>query len=134
MLKSSSICRIRPDRLARRWSTRQPDFDPRIECSLVAATDGWYEATAEERDVATDELGRILRDAGNDGARLLASFDDDLFLTGQPAPLPYTIFVLYDVDDLSVVVRLVHRVRTSQLGRFLRLEARVGRHLFVLDH
>ncbi|HET9286251.1 MAG TPA: hypothetical protein VFO26_01720 [Gaiella sp.] len=113
----------------------EPDFDPPYRVLvLVAATDGWYEATAEERDVATDELGRILREAGKDGARLIASFDDDLFLTGQPAPLPYTIFVLYDVDDLSVVVRLVHRVRTSQLGRFLRLEARVGRHLFVLDH
>jgi hypothetical protein len=113
----------------------EPDFDPPYRVLvLVAATDGWYEATAEKRDEATDELGRILRDAGKDGARLLASFDDDLFLTGQPAPLPYTIFVLYDVDDLSVVVRLVHRVRTSQLGRFLRLEARVGRHLFVLDH
>jgi hypothetical protein len=112
-----------------------PDFDPPYRVLvLIAATDGWYEATPEERHVVTDELGRALRDAGDDGARLLASFDDDLFLTGQPAPLPYTIFVLYDVDDLAVVVRLVHRVRTSQLGRFLRLEARVGRHLFVLDH
>ena len=57
---------------------------------------------------------------------MLASFDDDLFLTGQPAPLPYTIFVLYDVDDLAVVVRLVHRLRMSEVARYLRLEARVG--------
>jgi hypothetical protein len=113
----------------------QPDFEaPYRVLILVASTDGWYEATPAERDVATDELGRLLREAEADGARLLASFDDDLFLTGQPAPLPYTIFLLYDVDDLGAVVQLVHRLRTSSLSRYLRLEARVGRPLFVLDH
>lgn len=112
----------------------EPDFDPPYRVLvLVAATDGWYGAGREEREAATDELGAILREAEDGGARMLASFDDDLFLTGQPAPLPYTIFVLYDVDDLAVVVRLVHRLRTSEVARYLRLEARVGRPLFVLD-
>ena len=111
-----------------------PDFEPPYRVLvLIASTDGWYLATPAERDIATDELGTVLRETESAGARLLASFDDDLFLTGQPAPLPYTIFVLYDVDDLGVVVELVHRLRTSTLSRFLRLEARVGRPLFVLD-
>jgi hypothetical protein len=112
----------------------EPDFEPPFRVLvLIAATDGWFAATTEERNEATDQLAAVLESAREDGARLLASFDDDLFLTGQPAPLPYTIFALYDVDDLSVVVRLVHRLRTSPLARFLRLEARVGRPLFVLD-
>ena len=111
----------------------EPDFDPPYRVLvLVAATDGWYEATPEERDTVTDELGAILREAEDGGARMLASFDDDLFLTGQPAPLPYTIFVLYDVDDLAVGVRLVHRLRLSETPRYLRLEARVGRPRVVL--
>jgi hypothetical protein len=111
----------------------EPDFEPPFRVLvLIAATDGWFAATTEERNEATDQLAAVLESA-REGARLLASFDDDLFLTGQPAPLPYTIFALYDVDDLSVVVRLVHRLRTSPLARFLRLEARVGRPLFVLD-
>ena len=97
----------------------------------MASTDGWYGATTDEREAATDELGAILRDAEDAGARLIASFDDDLFLTGQPAPLPYTIFVLYDVDDHSVVVRRVHRQRTAQVAEYHRREARVGRPLFV---
>ena len=110
-----------------------PDFEPPYRVLvLIASTDGWYGATPAERDIATDELGSVLRATEAAGARLLASFDDDLFLTGQPAPLPYTIFVLYDVDDLSVVVRLVHRLRTSHVAKYLRLEARVGRPLFVL--
>ena len=112
-----------------------PDFEPPYRVLvLIASTDGWYAASPSERDSATDELGRILREVEADGARLVGSFDDDLFLTGQPAPLPYSIFALYDVDDLGIVVGLVHRLRTSPLSRFLRLEARVGRPLFVLDH
>ena len=112
----------------------EPDFDPPYRVLiLIASTDGWYAAGEDERDEATDELARILHDVEADGARLLSSFDDDLFLTGQPAPLPYTIFVLYDVEDLAVIVRLVHRLRLSPLSRLLRLEARVGRRLFVLD-
>ncbi len=110
-----------------------PEFEPPFRVLvLIAATDGWYEATPLERGSAIDELGAMLRQAQADGARLLSSFDDDVFLTGQPAPLPYTIFVTYDVDDLSVVVALVHRLRSSPLSRFLRLEARIGRPLFVL--
>jgi len=111
-----------------------PDFEPPYRVLvMVAATDAWFEGTAGEREAATDELRAVLREAEDAGARLLGSFDDDLFLTGQPASLPYTIFVLYDVDDLAVVVSLVHRLRTSALSRFLRLESRVGRPLFVLD-
>jgi chlorite dismutase len=111
-----------------------PDFDPPYRVLvLIASTDGWYRAGTDERDEATDELARLLQQTEAEGARLLSSFDDDLFLTGQPAPLPYSIFVHYDVDDLGVIVRLVHRMRISPLSRLLRLEARVGRPLFVLD-
>ena len=111
----------------------EPHFrPPHRVLVLIASTDGWYSASSAERASATDGLRARLRDAESEGARLLGSFDDDLFLTGQPSPLQYSIFLLYDVDDLDVVVRLVHRVRTD-LGSFLRLEARVGRALFVLD-
>lgn len=111
-----------------------PGFDPPYRVMLlIAATEGWFVAPRIERESATAELARLLRDTEERGARLLASFDDDLFLSGQPAPLPYTIHVLYDFDDLALVVELVHRLRTSELARFLRLEARIGRALFVLD-
>jgi hypothetical protein len=112
----------------------EPHFRPPYRVLvLIASTDGWYAADPSERERVTDDLRMLLRRAESDGARLLASFDDDLFLTGQPAPLRYSIFLMYDVDDLEVVVRLVHRLR-AELGRYLRLEARVGRPLFVLGH
>ncbi len=93
----------------------EPGFDPPYRVIvLIAATEGWYVADRAEREAATDELARLLSETEERGARLLASFDDDLFLTGQPAPLPYTIHILYDVDDLALVVGLVHRLRTSE--------------------
>jgi hypothetical protein len=99
---------------------------------MLASTAGWYEAAEPEKSESLDVLKEILDQAEGEGARLLASFDDDLFMTGQPTALPYSIYILYEVEDLSVVVRFVHRVRTSVVGRHLRLEARLGRALFLL--
>ncbi len=112
-----------------------PGFEPPYRVLLLAAsTDGWYAASAAEREAALDELGTLFERAHADGARLVGSFDDDLFATGQPLALPYSIYAIYDVDDLGVIVRLTHELRMSDLGRMIRLEARVGRRLFLLSN
>jgi hypothetical protein len=111
-----------------------PTFAPPYRVLLLmSSTNGWYDANEEERDAALDQLRAVYSDAQDAGARLLASMDDDLFVTGHHSPSRYSIYVLYDVDDLGVIVELVHRLRTSPLNRYLRLEARVGRQLFLLD-
>ena len=112
-----------------------PDFDPPYRVLILAAsTGGWYAASSEARAHALDLFASLLQRATTDGARLVGSFDDDLFATGQPLSLPYSIYALYDVDDLAVIVRMVHELRTSELGNMLRLEVRVGRPLFLLDN
>ena len=112
-----------------------PAFEPPYRVLLlVASTGGWYAATGSERAQSLDDLGALFERAHADGARLVGSFDDDLFATGQPTSLPYSIFALYDVDDLGVVVRLAHELRMSDLGRMFRLEARIGRRLFLLTN
>ena len=112
-----------------------PQLEPPYRVLLLAAsTDGWYAASAEQREEALDGLGALFERAHADGARLLASFDDDLFATGQPHSLPYSIYAIYDVDDLGVIVRMAHALRMSDLGRMFRLEARVGRRLFLLSN
>jgi hypothetical protein len=112
-----------------------PSFEPphRI-LLLVAATPGWYEASDDERSGALEEMSALFARIVERGARLVGSMDDDLFVTGQPASLPYSIYVLYDVDDLEPVVQLVHELRASELRRLLRVEARIGRPLFLLDN
>lgn len=110
-----------------------PDFEPPYRVLLlVASTTGWYGATASERERSLDGLGALFEQAHEEGARLVGSFDDDLFATGQPTSLPYSIYALYDVDDLGVIVRLAHALRMSDLGRVFRCEARIGRRLFLL--
>ena len=110
-----------------------PVFEPPHRVLLLAAsTAWWYCAAAADREQALDAFAQALRRFEADGATLHASFDDDLFATGQPSSLPYSIAVLYDVRDLAAVVRLVHHVRSGELGRMLRVEARVGRRLFLL--
>jgi hypothetical protein len=112
-----------------------PTFEPPYRVLVLAAsTAGWYAASNEDRASALDLFAGLLDRAATDGAGLVGSFDDDLFATGQPLSLPYSIYALYDVDDLAVIVRMVHDLRTSTLGHMLRLEVRVGRPLFVLDN
>lgn len=111
-----------------------PTFAPPYRVLVLAAsTEGWYAAPAAEREGALDDLAALFQRAAAAGARLVGSFDDDLFATGQPSSLPYSIYALYDVDDLGVIVTMIHELRT-QLGHLLRLEARVGRSLFLLDN
>lgn len=111
-----------------------PSFAPPFRVLiLIASTQGWYTATAEARGRHLERMSGLLRATEERGARLVGSMDDDLFATGQPTALPYSIYVLYDVDDMRVIVQLVHDVR-SELGEVLRLEARIGRPLFLLEN
>jgi hypothetical protein len=112
-----------------------PSFDPPYRVLILAAsTSGWFAASERDRARALDPLRGVLERAAASGARLVGSFDDDLFATGQPLSLPYSIYVIYDVDDLAVIVRMAHDVRSSELTRMLRLEARIGRPLFLLEN
>jgi hypothetical protein len=112
-----------------------PTFEPPYRVLVLAAsTSGWYAASDEDRARTLDLLKGLLDRVAADGARLVGSFDDDLFATGQPLSLPYSIYALYDVDDLAVIVRMADDVRSSELSHMIRLEARIGRRLFLLDN
>jgi hypothetical protein len=110
-----------------------PDARPpyRVQV-LLASMPGWYDLDVDARGPVVEGLHRALAGVEAEGARLVASFDDDLLVTGQPASVLYSISILYDVDDLAPIVGLVHRIRT-ELGRYFRVEARLGRRLFLLD-
>jgi hypothetical protein len=110
-----------------------PDFEPPYRVLVLAASShGWYAASDDDRAGTLDLFARLLERVAAAGARLVGSFDDDLFATGQPLSLPYSIYALYDVDDLTAIVQMVHDLRTSELGHMLRLEVRIGRSLFLL--
>jgi hypothetical protein len=116
-----------------------PAFEPPYRVMLfAAAAHGWYQATDDvERDRILIRLRAFFDEWEERGARLLYSFDDDYFVTGQPSSLDYAIYVQYELDSLDVVVAMIQRVREEvdgiRLDRSFRMEARVGRPLFLLD-
>ena len=116
----------------------RPNFGPPYRVLLLAAaSQGWYSAAdAAARDRLLERLRGWFAQWRERGARLLVSFDDDLFLVGQPAPLPYSIYVVYEVDELDIVVAALAALRDEvdgiRLDAAFRMEARLGRPLFLL--
>jgi hypothetical protein len=120
-------------------------FDPpQVEYPLRvmifgACRETWYAASDEEREQqALPALQQLLDDWRESGLELIASFDDDYFLVGQPGSLQYAFFILAEVESFDVLVALLNRARTTVNGhradRYFRFEARAGRRLFLLDN
>jgi hypothetical protein len=116
-----------------------PTFEPPYRVMLfAAASHGWYQAADQsEKERILARLRAYFEEWTERGARLLYSFDDDYFVTGQPSSLDYSIYVQYEVDTLDVVAAMIQRVRDEvdgvRLDRSFRMEARIGRPLFLLD-
>jgi hypothetical protein len=116
-----------------------PSFEPPYRVLLLAAAGhGWYQASGQdERARILASLRRYFEEWETRGARLLASFDDDYFLVGQPAALDYSIYVMYEVDSLELVAAMIQRVRDEiddvRLDTCFRMEARIGRPLFLVS-
>jgi hypothetical protein len=116
----------------------RPTLEPPYRVLLLgAANDGWYRAAdAAERERLLERLEAWLAGWPERGARLLVSFDDDLFMVGQPAPLTYSLYIVYEVDDLAVVTQTLAELREEvdgiRLDSAFRMEARIGRQLFLL--
>jgi hypothetical protein len=103
---------------------------------LGSAMPGWYASSQEDRtDRLIPRMVALMDEWEQLGARLIASFDDDLFVAGLPAGLQYSIYMMYEVDRLDVLVAMMQSLRETvdgvRLDNYLRFEARVGRTLFV---
>jgi hypothetical protein len=97
---------------------------------------GYYTASNEARtDQILPAMKGLLDGWESFGARLIGSFDDDLFVVGPPASVDFSIYMLFEVESLDVLVRMLHQVRESTAGvrldEYIRFEARVGRPLFL---
>jgi hypothetical protein len=116
-----------------------PEFEPPYRVLLlVAAAAGWYQATDDaERGKILERFGAFFDGWRDGGARLIGSFDDDYFVVGQPSSLGWSILALYEVPSLDLVAERINSTRVEvdgvRLDRAFRMEARVGRNLFLLD-
>jgi hypothetical protein len=96
----------------------------------------YYTASDEDRaDSILPAMKALLDGWEAEGAELVGSFDDDLFIVGPPASIDFSIYMLFDVPTLDLLVAMLQRVREEhdgvRLDRYIRFEARVGRALFL---
>jgi len=96
----------------------------------------YYTASTDARRDAILPSMKALFDAWEErGARLIGSFDDDLFIVGPPASVDFSIYMLFEIPTLDVLVNMLQQVRDTtkgvRLDEYIRFEARVGRALFL---
>lgn len=105
---------------------------------LGAATEGWYQASAEDRrDRILPRIKGMFAEWQDLGARVLATMDDDLFMVGQPTGQCWSWYLVFDVPDAGTVAAMIDAARAEvngvRLDRCIRLEARIGRPFFLLE-
>ena len=98
----------------------------------------FFEASEEEKaDVFQPAFRKLLARWESLGARVVASFCDDVLQVGPAAPGAWAWYLLFDVDDLHVAAEMIRAVREPIDGvradRYVRFEVRVGRPFWARE-
>jgi hypothetical protein len=71
------------------------------------------------------------------GARVVASFCDDVLQVGPGGPGAWAWYLIFELDDLDVAAELIAAVREPidgiRLDRYVRFELRVGRPFWARE-
>jgi hypothetical protein len=91
----------------------------------------------EKRDVFLPRFRTVLAEWEELGARVVASFCDDVLQVGPVTPGTWAWYLLFEVDDLEVAAKMVERVRLEvegvRLDRYVRFEVRIGRPFWARE-
>lgn len=98
----------------------------------------YFEAPAEEkRDVFLPRFRALLADWEALGARVVASFCDDVLQVGPVAATAWAWYLIFEIDDLEIAAKMIERVRTEvdgvRLDRYVRFETRLGRPFWARE-
>jgi hypothetical protein len=101
------------------------------------ATQGFFSASEEEKETLFfPRFKRVLAEWEELGARVVASFCDDLFQVGS-SEHPWAWNLIYEVDDLDVAAAMVQATRelvdVARLDAYVKLELRIGRPFFARE-
>jgi hypothetical protein len=105
---------------------------------LGAATNGWFEASDDERrEKVLPRFKEMIEEWREMVAKVLATIDDDLFMVGQPGAPDFTWYLIFEIPSLEVLAAMIHCVRRTsngvRLDRYIRIEGRIGRPFFLLE-
>jgi len=90
-----------------------------------------------KRDVFLPAFKALLAEWERLGARVVASFCDDVHQVGPVVPGAWAWYLIFEVDDLGVGGAMINRVREQvdgvRLDRYVRFELRVGRPFWARE-
>jgi hypothetical protein len=98
----------------------------------------YFEASEQEkRDVFLPRFRALLAEWEELGARVVASFCDDVLQVGPATPTSWAWYLIFDVESLDTAAKMIERVRVEidgvRLDRYVRFEARVGRPFWARE-
>ncbi|HEY2372065.1 MAG TPA: hypothetical protein VGH82_05920 [Gaiellaceae bacterium] len=98
----------------------------------------YFEAPEEEkREVFLPRFRALLAEWEELGARVIASFCDDVLQVGPVTTDAWAWYLIFEVDDLDVAGTMIERVRADidgvRLDRYLRFEVRIGRPFWARE-
>ena len=104
---------------------------------LGCATAGFFGASEEEKETRFfPRFKQVLAEWEELGARVIASFCDDVFQVGSNSE-PWAWNLIYEVDELDVAAAMVQAVREVvdgvRLDTYVELEVRIGRPFFARE-
>jgi len=70
------------------------------------------------------------------GVRFITSFDDDLFMTGDPRGFQrWSIYIIFEVDELNLAVEMIDDCRQGdvKLQRYFTVTATLGRAFWPIE-
>jgi hypothetical protein len=116
--------------------TPVPLYHPHRVMVVGRATSVWFGASEDEKETRFfPRFKQVLAEWEELGARVVASFCDDVFQVG--ATDAWAWYLVYEVDDLDVAAAMVQAVRERvdgvRLDAYVSLELRVGRPFFARE-
>jgi hypothetical protein len=103
----------------------------------ACALESFFAAPEEEKEQRFfPRFKQVLAEWEELGARVIASFCDDVFQVG-PTREPWAWSLIFEVDDLDVAAAMVQAVRETvdgvRLDSYVELELRIGRPFYARE-
>jgi hypothetical protein len=98
----------------------------------------YFDANEDEKqNVFQPRFRALLAEWEELGARVVASFCDDVLQVGPVVPGAWAWYLIYDVDDLATATQMLDAVRLdrdgARLDKYVRFVLRLGRPFFARE-
>jgi hypothetical protein len=103
-----------------------------------APLESFFSASNEEKSERfMPRFVAVLAEWEKRGARVVASFCDDVLTVAPPRSVDFVWYLIFEVDDLDIVAAMICDVRTEvdgvRLDRYVAFEARIGRPFWARE-